>query len=59
MTDMTDALNEQQKSAILTKVPLGTLGDVEDVAAATAFLLSSEAKYITGHTLSVNGGLYM
>ena len=58
-TDMTDALNEAQKTAILGKVPLGTLGDTNDVAAATAFLLSNEAKYITGHTLSVNGGLYM
>ena len=59
VTDMTDVLTEQQKAAILSKVPLGTLGDVGDVAAACAFLLSSESKYITGHTLSVNGGLYM
>jgi 3-oxoacyl-[acyl-carrier protein] reductase len=58
-TEMTGALSDQQKEAILSKVPLNTLGDVEDVAAATAFLLSDEAKYITGHTLSVNGGLYM
>jgi 3-oxoacyl-[acyl-carrier protein] reductase len=59
VTDMTEALNEEQKTAILSKVPLGTLGDVEDVASATSFLLSREAKYITGHVLSVNGGLYM
>jgi 3-oxoacyl-[acyl-carrier protein] reductase len=59
VTEMTDALNEAQKTAILSKVPLNQLGDVNDVASATAFLLSSEAKYITGHTLSVNGGLYM
>jgi len=59
VTEMTDALSEQQKAGILSKVPLNQLGDVEDVAAATAFLLSSDAKYITGHTLSVNGGLYM
>jgi 3-oxoacyl-[acyl-carrier protein] reductase len=59
VTDMTEALNDEQKKAILGKVPLNTLGDTDDVAAATAFLLSSEAKYITGHTLSVNGGLYM
>lgn len=59
VTDMTDALNEQQKAAILSKVPLGTLGDANDVASATAFLLSNESKYVTGHTLSVNGGLYM
>ncbi|MES2856272.1 MAG: 3-oxoacyl-[acyl-carrier-protein] reductase [Bdellovibrionota bacterium] len=59
VTDMTDALNEEQKKAIVGKVPLNTLGDTDDVANATAFLLSSESKYITGHTLSVNGGLYM
>lgn len=58
-TEMTEVLSDQQKKAILEKVPLGTLGDVEDVARAVAFLLSSEARYITGHTLSVNGGLYM
>ena len=45
--------------AILTKVPLNALGDVDDVAKATAFLLSQESKYITGHVLSVNGGMYM
>lgn len=59
VTEMTEALNDQQKDAILSKVPLHDLGDTEDVAAAAAFLLSSDAKYITGHTLSVNGGLYM
>lgn len=59
VTDMTDALNEQQKAGILAKVPLNTLGDVDDVANATMFLLSQDSKYITGHTLSVNGGLYM
>jgi 3-oxoacyl-[acyl-carrier protein] reductase len=59
VTDMTDAMTEQAKTAILAKVPLGTLGDVDDVANAVSFLLSDEAKYITGHTLSVNGGLYM
>ena len=59
VTDMTDAMTEQAKSAILSKVPLNTLGDVDDVANAVCFLLSDEAKYITGHTLSVNGGMYM
>lgn len=59
VTEMTDVLSDQQKEAILEKVPLNQLGDVEDVAAAVAFLLSDESKYITGHTLSVNGGLYM
>ena len=59
VTEMTGVLNDQQKETILGKVPLGTLGDVDDIASATAFLLSSESKYITGHVLSVNGGLYM
>lgn len=58
-TDMTDKLNEQQKEAILSKVPLQELGSTEDVAHAVAFLLSDKSRYITGHTLSVNGGLYM
>jgi 3-oxoacyl-[acyl-carrier protein] reductase len=56
---MTGVLSEQQKQAILDKVPLKALGDTDDVAAAAAFLLSDDAKYITGHTLSINGGLYM
>ncbi len=58
-TEMTDVLTDQQKTAILSKVPLGILGDVDDVSAAVAFLLSAEARYITGVTLSVNGGMYM
>lgn len=59
ITDMTDALSEEQKNQISEKIPLKTLGTVEDVAAAVAFLLSDESKYITGQTISVNGGLYM
>jgi 3-oxoacyl-[acyl-carrier protein] reductase len=59
VTEMTSVLSDEQKTAILEKVPLAKLGDVDDVAAAVAFLLSDEAKYITGHTLSVNGGLYI
>jgi 3-oxoacyl-[acyl-carrier protein] reductase len=59
VTDMTDAMTEQAKAAVTSKIPLGTLGDVEDIANAVSFLLSDEAKYITGHTLSVNGGMYM
>ena len=59
VTDMTDQLTEDQKKAILNKVPLESLGQSEDVAHAVAFLLSDKARYITGHTLSVNGGLYM
>jgi 3-oxoacyl-[acyl-carrier protein] reductase len=59
VTDMTDKLSEDQKNAILAKIPLEKLGATDDVAHAVAFLLSDKARYITGHTLSVNGGLYM
>lgn len=59
VTEMTAALNDEQKAKIQSGIPLGTLGETEDIAAAVAFLLSDEARYITGHTLSVNGGLYI
>lgn len=59
VTEMTGALTDDQKSKIQEDIPLGTLGEAEDIAAAVAFLLSDEARYITGHTLSVNGGLYI
>jgi 3-oxoacyl-[acyl-carrier protein] reductase len=59
VTDMTDALGEAQKTALLGQVPLGRLGAAEDVAHAVAFLASPEASYITGETLHVNGGMYM
>lgn len=58
-TDMTDALNEAQRTAILSQVALGRLGSVQEVAHAVAFLASDAAGYITGETLHVNGGLYM
>lgn len=58
-TDMTKALSEQQTSALLQQIPLGRLGAPEDIAAAVAFLASSQAGYITGTTLHVNGGMYM
>jgi 3-oxoacyl-[acyl-carrier protein] reductase len=58
-TDMTKALSEQQTSALLQQIPLGRLGEPEDIAAAVAFLASSQAAYITGTTLHVNGGMYM
>jgi 3-oxoacyl-[acyl-carrier protein] reductase len=59
VTDMTDALGEAQKTALLTQVPLGRLGSPADIAAAVAFLAGPEAAYITGETLHVNGGMYM
>jgi len=58
-TDMTDALTEDQKKALLAGVPLGRLGSTEDVAAAVAFLASPQAGYITGTELHVNGGMFM
>lgn len=58
-TDMTRALPEDQKMALLQQIPLTRLGRVEDIAAAVAFLASPSASYITGETLHVNGGMYM
>jgi len=56
---MTDALNDAQKSAILGRIPAGTLGSGDDVAAAVAYLASREASYVTGQTIHVNGGMAM
>ena len=58
-TAMTDALSEDQKAGILTQIPLARYGTDADIAAAVAYLASDGAGYITGHTLDVNGGLYM
>jgi 3-oxoacyl-[acyl-carrier protein] reductase len=58
-TPMTDALSEQVKADLKTRVPLGRLGSARDVAAAIIFLASDEAGYITGHVLDVNGGMYL
>jgi len=58
-TDMTHVLTDDQKAAMLGAVPLGRAGTTADIAAAVRFLASEEAGYITGHTLDVNGGLYM
>ena len=58
-TDMTSALSEEQRSALLASTPLGRLGEPEDVAAAVAFLCSPEAAFITGAVLTVDGGLAM
>jgi 3-oxoacyl-[acyl-carrier protein] reductase len=56
---MTDKLNDAQKDAIMQKIPLKELGSAEDVASAIAFLASKEARYITGQTIHVNGGMLM
>jgi len=58
-TDMTRALPEAQRAALIQQIPLERLGNIQDVAYAVAFLASKEAAYITGETLHVNGGLYM
>ena len=58
-TDMTRALPEAQRRALIEKIPLNRLGETQDIANAVAFLVSDEASYITGETLHVNGGLYM
>lgn len=58
-TDMTSVLTDEQKEAILRNVPAGKLGAPEDIANAVLFLASDMASYITGETISVNGGMYM
>ncbi|HEY6897702.1 MAG TPA: SDR family oxidoreductase, partial [Rhodocyclaceae bacterium] len=58
-TDMTKALPDAQKEALLGKIPLNRLGQAEEVAAAVAFLAGPKAGYITGTELHVNGGMYM
>jgi len=56
---MTDALNEQQREGILSRIPLGAMGSGEDIGAACVYLASKEAGYVTGQTLHVNGGMAM
>ncbi len=58
-TDMTNALAESHRHALLANIPLGRLGQAEEVAAAVVFLASPQAGYITGETLHVNGGMLM
>jgi 3-oxoacyl-[acyl-carrier protein] reductase len=58
-TAMTDVLPEAHRATILSEIPLGRYGSDADIAAAVAFLASDAAGYITGHTLDVNGGMYM
>lgn len=58
-TAMTEVLPEAQKDALNQRIPMGRMGEGEDIGAAVAFLASREASYITGHTLHVNGGMAM
>jgi 3-oxoacyl-[acyl-carrier protein] reductase len=58
-TDMTGALTEAQKEAILRSVPLGFLGTPEDIASVVGFLASPASRYITGQVIGVNGGMYI
>lgn len=58
-TDMTDKLTCKQKQAILNKIPLKTVGIPKDIAEAVMFIASDHSGYITGHTLHINGGMYM
>ena len=56
---MTDKLNEKQREAIMSRVPMARLGTPQDIAAAAVYLASDEAAYVTGHTIHVNGGMAM
>ena len=56
---MTDALPEARRAALLAAVPIGRLGQAEDIAASVVYLVSDEAAYVTGQTLHVNGGMAM
>ena len=58
-TEMTDKINDEFKKILLSKIPSGELGTGEDVSNCVAFLSSDMAKYISGETIHVNGGMYM
>ena len=57
-TDMTDAIPEAERNAMITTIPLGRIGEVADVASLVEFLVSDKSAYITGQVISVNGGMY-
>lgn len=58
-TEMTEVLSEEQKRQMMSRIPLGRMGSVDDVASLVAYLASDSAGYVTGETIHVNGGLYM
>ncbi len=58
-TDMTRQLSDEQRHALLQNIPVGSMGQAQDIAACVAFLASVQAGYITGETIHVNGGMYM
>ena len=58
-TDMTNELNPEQQKELTSKIPLGRMGTIKDIAEAVKFLVSDHAAYITGETIHINGGLYM
>jgi 3-oxoacyl-[acyl-carrier protein] reductase len=58
-TDMTGELNEAQQTSLLARIPMGRMGQADDIASAVSFLVSDSANYITGETLHVNGGMLM
>lgn len=59
VTEMTESMADAAQEKILSEIPMASLGTPEDVAAAVAYLVSDDARYITGQTLHVNGGMYM
>jgi 3-oxoacyl-[acyl-carrier protein] reductase len=58
-TAMTEKLNEEQKAALMPRIPAGRMGTPEDIAAAVVYLASEEASYVTGETIQINGGMAM
>ncbi len=58
-TDMTETMTSDARDNVMKRIPLASIGHAQDVAQSVLFLLSDESKYITGHTLNVNGGMYM